>query len=94
MTERDFVGYGDHPPDPKWPGGARLALNFVINYEEGSEPSLEDGESCSETGLTEAYGLGQGGVGRDLAAEGLFEYGSRVGFWRLTSDIPLQGIPG
>lgn len=93
MTERDFVGYGDYPPDPKWPGGARLALNFVINYEEGSEPSFEDGESCSETGLSEAHGLGQSGAGRDLAAEGLFEYGSRVGFWRLIRLFRERGLP-
>src|SRR6516165_2334700 len=80
LMERDLIGYGAHPPDPKWPGGARLALNFVLNYEEGSEPSVQDGEGFTETGLTEAHGLGQGVRGRDLAGEGLFEYGSRVGF--------------
>ena len=51
---RDFVGYGPRPPDPGWPGGARLALNFVINYEEGSEPSIGDGDGVSEARLTEA----------------------------------------
>ena len=50
---RDFVGYGRHPPDPKWPGGAHVAVNFVINYEEGGELSVPDGASASETGLTE-----------------------------------------
>ena len=81
--DRDLIGYGANPPDPKWPGGARLAVNFVMNYEEGSEPSVQDGEGFTEVGLTEAHGLGQGVKGRDLAAEGMFEYGSRVGFWRL-----------
>lgn len=94
MTERDFVGYGEHPPNPQWPGGARLALNFVLNYEEGSEPSIEHGEKSSESGLSDAHGLGQISAGRDLAAESLFEYGSRVGFWRLLRlfrerDLPL-----
>ena len=54
--DRDLVGYGANPPDPKWPGGARLAVNFVMNYEEGSEPSVQDGEGYTETGLTEAHG--------------------------------------
>ena len=74
---RDFVGYGGAWPDPKWPGNARLALNICINYEEGSEPAIPDGDAASETGLTEG---GSGGFeGRDLAAESMFEYGSRVG---------------
>src|SRR5215472_7200844 len=78
---RDFIGYGSHPPDPQWPNGARLALNICINYEEGSEPSIGDGDAVSETGLTEG---GAGGFeGRDLAAESMFEYGSRVGIWRM-----------
>jgi len=50
---RDFVGYGRHPPDPKWPGGAHVAVNFVINYEEGGEYTVLDGDSASETALTE-----------------------------------------
>lgn len=81
--QRDFVGYGRKPPDPKWPGDARIALNFVLNYEEGSEPSIQDGEGATETWFTESSGLNTGVSGRDLAAEGLFEYGSRVGFWRI-----------
>ncbi len=93
QPERDFVGYANTPPDPKWPGGARLAVNFVMNYEEGSEPSVQDGEGYSETGLTEAHGLNQTGKGRDLAAEGMFEYGSRVGFWRLQKLFEERGLP-
>jgi len=78
---RDFVGYGPVPPDPRWPGGARLALNIVLNYEEGSEPSIPDGDAATESGLTEG---GSGSFsGRDLGAESMFEYGSRVGIWRV-----------
>jgi len=93
QPERDFIGYANTPPDPKWPNGARLAVNFVINYEEGSEPSIQDGEAMSETGMTEAHGANQVKVGRDLAAEGMFEYGSRVGFWRLVRLFEERNLP-
>ena len=63
--DRDLIGYGAHPPDPKWPGGARLAVNFVLNYEEGSEPSVPDGDPASEWGLTENGVLNPGVTGRD-----------------------------
>ena len=92
-VKRDFIGYGANPPDPRWPGGARLAVNFVMNYEEGSEPSVQDGEGYSEAGLTEGHALSQMGTGRDLAAEGMFEYGSRVGFWRLLRMFQERGLP-
>jgi hypothetical protein len=62
---RDMIGYGPNPPDPQWPDGARLAVNFVLNYEEGSEPSFADGDGQSETGLTESAGQSQGVRGRD-----------------------------
>ncbi len=90
--DRDLVGYADTPPDPKWPNGARIALNFVMNYEEGSEPSIGDGESYTETALTEAP-LDPGVRGRDLAGEGMFAYGSRVGFWRLMRLFQERGLP-
>jgi peptidoglycan/xylan/chitin deacetylase (PgdA/CDA1 family) len=93
QVRRDFVGYGRTPPDPRWPNGARLAVNFVMNYEEGSEPSIADGDGFSETGLTEAHGRNQVTNGRDLAAEGMFEYGSRVGFWRLMRLFQDRGLP-
>jgi allantoinase len=91
---RDFTGYGANPPDPQWPGGARLALNFVMNYEEGSEYSLMDGDGFSDAGLTELTGpsaVPRGG--RDLAAESMFEYGSRVGFWRLMRLFAERQLP-
>jgi allantoinase len=91
--DRDLIGYGRNPPDPKWPNGARLALNFVMNYEEGSEPSVQDGEGYTELGLTEAHGLSQNARGRDLAGESMFEYGSRVGFWRLMRLFQERKLP-
>jgi len=91
--DRDLIGYGANPPDPRWPGSARLALNFVINVEEGSEPSVQDGEGYTEVQHTEAYGRGQGIDGRDLAGEGMFEYGSRVGFWRLLRLFQERKLP-
>src|SRR5207244_3194554 len=85
-SPRDLVGYGGNPPHPHWPGEARIAVNFVVNYEEGSEYNVHD-DGFSEATLTEAGAADYGGKGRDLAAEGLFEYGSRVGFWRLGPSV-------
>jgi allantoinase len=79
---RDFVGYGPDLPHAGWPGDARIAVNFVINFEEGSELSYPAGDGVSETGLIESAST-DAGVRRDLAAESMFEYGARVGFWRL-----------
>ena len=90
---RDFVGYGANPPDPKWPGGARLALNFVMNYEEGSEYSIPEGDGFSEPFLTESPTPIEPRHARDLAAEGMFEYGSRVGFWRVMRLFQERAIP-
>lgn len=88
---RDFVGYGATPPDPQWPNGARLAINFVINIEEGAEPSVPDGDSASETGLIEV--AADAIPGRNLAAETMFEFGSRVGFWRVARLFAERGLP-
>src|SRR5712691_4276798 len=88
---RDMIGYGANPPHPQWPNGARLALNFVLNYEEGSEASFADGDGYSESGLTESGG--QGVQGRDLAAESMYEYGSRVGFWRIIRLFQARHVP-
>jgi putative urate catabolism protein len=90
---RDFVGYGDNPPNPSWPGGARLAVNFVLNYEEGSEYSVPDGDGRSEASLTEVGAYDPKINGRDLAAESMFEYGSRVGFWRIHRLFEARRIP-
>jgi allantoinase len=87
---RDLIGYGAHPPDPKWPGDARLALNIVLNYEEGSEFSMHD-DGFSEATLTEVPSSDV--RGRDLAAESMFEYGSRVGFWRILRLLQERNLP-
>ena len=79
---RDMVGYGRTPPDPKWPGGAKLALNIVVNYEEGGEASVLHGDPQSVAFLTEHITTPVVGA-RNLTAESLWEFGSRVGFWRL-----------
>ena len=70
--ERDLIGYGSNPPDPAWPDGARLALNFVLNYEEGSEYSIPDNDARSDSALTEVGGYDPGLKGRDLAAESMY----------------------
>ncbi len=90
---RDLVGYGANPPDPKWPGRARLALNFVVNYEEGSEYSVPDEDGRSEATLTELGAFDPRLKGRDLAAESMFEYGSRVGFWRVLRLFRERNLP-
>src|SRR5690349_767071 len=88
---RDFIGYGGNPPNPNWPNDARLAINFVMNFEEGAEPSIDDGDDFSEAALTEVGP--QGLTVRDLAAESQFEYGSRVGFWRLHRIFQARKLP-
>ena len=90
---RDLVGYGGKPPDPKWPNGARLALNFVLNIEEGSEYSIPDVDGFSEGSLTESPVSSVPHGERDLAAESMFEYGSRVGFWRVLELFMERKLP-
>jgi putative urate catabolism protein len=89
---RDLIGYGAAPPHPRWPGGARLALQIVMNYEEGSEYSIPDGDGFSETYLTEVPGASLGYGKRDLIVESIYEYGSRAGFWRLMRIFQERGI--
>jgi allantoinase len=87
---RDLIGYGGSPPDPKWPNGARLALNIVLNYEEGSEASMDE-DGFTEKGLTE---MPTSDVKeRDLGAETMFEYGSRAGFWRILRIMRERNLP-
>jgi allantoinase len=80
---RDLIGYGANPPHPQWPGDAKIALQIVLNYEEGSEYSIPDGDDTSEIYLREVPGASMGRGMRDLQVESVYEYGSRVGFWRL-----------
>src|SRR6202140_1799604 len=89
---RDFIGYGAEPPHARWPGDARIVVNFVINFEEGSELSYPAGDGVTETGLIEGASTDAGNR-RDLAAESMFEYGARVGWWRLHRIFSGFGVP-
>jgi len=91
-SARDLVGYGAHPPDPRWPNGARVAVQFVINYEEGAENSVLNGDKGSEAFLSEMVGAASH-ADRAMAMESLYEYGSRAGFWRLHRIFTQRGLP-
>ena len=80
---RDLIGYGAGPPHPEWPNGARLALQIVLNYEEGAENSVLHGDAASETFLSEIIGAEAFTGVRHKSMESLYEYGSRAGLWRL-----------
>ena len=80
---RDLVGYAGNVPDAQWPGGARIAVQFVINYEEGAENSVLHGDRGSEAFLSEMVGAQSIPGARAIAMESLYEYGARAGFWRL-----------
>lgn len=89
---RDLIGYGANPPDPQWPNGARVAVQFVINYEEGAENCVLNGDERSEAFLSEMVGAASH-PGRAMAMESLYEYGSRAGFWRLHRLFAERGLP-
>jgi peptidoglycan/xylan/chitin deacetylase (PgdA/CDA1 family) len=93
VTERDLVGYGSAPPEPRWPGGARLALSFVLNYEEGGERSPLEGDPESEAFLHEVVGAPPTVGRRNLNTESMFEFGSRAGFWRVHRIFTELGLP-
>jgi putative urate catabolism protein len=80
---RDLIGYGRIPPDPQWPGHARIAVQFVINYEEGSENNILHGDAASEAFLSETIGAQPLPGVRNMNMESVYEYGTRAGFWRL-----------
>jgi allantoinase len=90
---RDLVGYGAKPPRPKWPGGARLALQFVLNYEEGGENSVLHGDKVSEAFLSEIVGAQPLEGVRHMSMESIYEYGSRVGVWRLLELFARYELP-
>jgi putative urate catabolism protein len=90
---RDLVGYGRTPPDPRWPGGARLALQIVVNYEEGGERSIVHGDREAEAFLQEVVGMPALRGVRNLQVESMYGYGSRAGFWRLLRIFAARGLP-
>ena len=90
---RDLVGYGQSPPAANWPGGARTAVQFVVNYEEGAENSVLNGDAGSEAFLSEMVGASSHIGARAMAMESLYEYGARAGFWRLFRLFTSRNVP-
>ena len=89
--KRDLIGYGPNPPKVVWPNGARIAVSVVVNYEEGSEYSLLDGDLHHETNSEVSSPVPP--AERDLANESFFQYGSRAGVWRILRTLDMFGIP-
>lgn len=89
---RDLTGYGSHPPDPRWPGQARVAVQFVLNIEEGAEQSILHGDAQSEGYLHELPGRPPRVGARDPSVESMYEYGSRAGVWRLLELFRSRGL--
>src|SRR3954465_15694183 len=90
---RNYAGYGENPPDPKWPKGARIAVQVVLNYEEGGENTVLNGDSGSETFLSEIIGAAKIEGARHVSMESIYEYGSRAGVWRLLRLFKKYKIP-
>lgn len=87
-----MVGYGRTPPHPRWPGNARIAVQFVLNYEEGAENNVLDGSAGSETFLSEMVPV-EAFPNRHMSMESLYEYGSRAGLWRVLRVFERRGLP-
>ena len=90
---RDMRGYGSNPPDPKWPGGARVCVQFVVNYEEGGENCILHGDKASEAFLSEITGATPWQGLRHWNMESIYEYGARAGFWRLHRLFTERSVP-
>lgn len=89
---RDLIGYGNKPPHPQWPGQARIALQFVLNYEEGAENCVLHGDRSSEQFLSEIIGSAAY-EDRHMSMESIYEYGSRAGVWRILQEFERRGLP-
>ncbi|SPC17027.1 allantoinase PuuE [Cupriavidus oxalaticus] len=89
---RDLIGYGARPPHARWPGGARIAVQFVLNYEEGGENCVLHGDAASEQFLSEIVGAAAY-PDRHMSMEGIYEYGSRAGVWRILREFEQRGLP-
>ena len=90
---RDLSGYNGNPPPADWPGGARVAVQFVLNYEEGGENCILHGDAASETFLSEIIGAQPFLSARHLSMESIYEYGARAGVWRLLDLFKSRGVP-
>ena len=93
MQKRDLAGYSGKPPHPKWPNNARLAVQFVLNIEEGAEQTIVNGDQQSESYLHEIPGRPPRIGERDLSVEQFYEYGSRAGFWRILQLFQARKLP-
>jgi putative urate catabolism protein len=93
MADRDLVGYGGRPPAVRWPGNARVALQFVLNVEEGAESSILEGDVQSEAYLHELPGRAARSNERDPSIESLYEYGARAGVWRILELFRARSLP-
>ena len=90
---RDLIGYAHQPPHPQWPNDARIAVQFVINYEEGGENCILHGDAASEAFLSEIIGAQPWAYKRHMSMESIYEYGSRAGFWRLHRLFTERNLP-
>jgi len=90
---RDLIGYGHNIPHPHWPGDARIAVQFVLNYEEGGENNILHGDPASEAFQHEVVGVQPFVGGRNMGTESVYEYGSRAGFWRLWRIFTERNLP-
>ncbi|NIV74645.1 MAG: polysaccharide deacetylase family protein, partial [Gammaproteobacteria bacterium] len=89
---RDLIGYGRDAPHARWPGGARIAVQFVLNYEEGGENCVLHGDDASEQFLSEMFNPAAYPA-RHISMEGIYEYGSRAGVWRILREFERRGLP-
>jgi putative urate catabolism protein len=89
---RDLLGYGRNPPHAQWPGNARIAVQFVMNFEEGAENNVLHGDPASETFLSEIIGA-QAFSNRHMSMESMYEYGTRAGFWRILREFERRKLP-
>ena len=89
---RDLIGYGKCPPQADWPGNARIAVQFVLNYEEGGESNILHGDPGSEQFLSEIVGA-PSYEARHMSMESIYEYGSRAGVWRILNEFERRGLP-
>ncbi|MBA4257042.1 MAG: allantoinase PuuE [Polaromonas sp.] len=89
---RDLAGHGEHPPHARWPGGARVAVQFVLNYEEGGENCVLHGDAASEQFLSEMFNPAAY-PDRHMSMEGIYEYGSRAGVWRILREFDRRQLP-
>lgn len=93
IDDRDYIGHGETPPDPRWPGGARIAVQFVLNYEEGGERNVLNGDPASEVFLSEIIGAREFVGARHMSMESIYEYGARAGVWRLLRLFRQYQVP-